>query len=449
MAAGKKHLNLALIGHIDCGKSTLNGNLLYHCSTDLIQREKWKKEFEGDQGKYRFSFSCVGVKILTSREMPPHTSYSCHEIETSSKFSFSLFDIPGHRDFIKNATTALSQCDIALLVISASNGEFEAGIRLDGQLRQHSILACTFGVKQVICCVNKMDAQSVNYSEDRFNIIVAEVSPILERSGFPSKNFSFIPISADKGANVFEKSSDMPWWKGATLLEALNDVQPPRIPLNMGPLRIPVDDVFHVAGVGTVVTGCIATGSLKPGMSLTFAPPMLSTEVKSIEMHHRNLGTAGPGDNIGINLKGISTQEIRRGFVIGDSENPPSPVEEFVALIVNLSRNHPYGLRVGYTPVLDCHTAHVPCKFVEFKEKRDRRSGKTIELEPKVIKKGEMVLVRLVPFKPLCVETFKDCPRLGRFSLRDSQKLVGVGAIQTVLRKRAKATTKSAVRIKK
>jgi elongation factor 1-alpha len=290
----------------------------------------------------------------------------------------------------------------------------------------------------MICCVNKMDDKSVNFSEDRYKEIQNEVSGFLKKIGYNPEKIPFIPISGWNGDNMLEKSPNMPWWKGPTLLEALDAIVPPKRPMDK-PLRIPLQDVYKIGGIGTVPVGRVETGILKPGMVVTFAPPMITTEVKSVEMHHEALKQAVPGDNVGFNIKNVSVKEIRRGNVAGDSKNdPPSGVEDFTAQVIVL--NHPGEIRAGYTPVLDCHTAHIACRFADLQEKIDRRSGKSMEETPKSIKTGDAAIVRLTPTKPLCVETFKDYAPLGRFAVRDMRQTVAVGVIKGVTKKDASAS---------
>jgi elongation factor 1-alpha len=295
-----------------------------------------------------------------------------------------------------------------------------------------------------------MDDKSVNYSEARYNEIKNEVCGFLKKIGYNPEKIPFIPISGWNGDNMLEKSPNMGWYKGSTLLEALDAIIPPKRPVDK-PLRVPLQDVYKIGGIGTVPVGRVETGILKPGMVVTFAPPMITTEVKSVEMHHESLKQAVPGDNVGFNIKNVSVKEIRRGNVAGDSKNdPPAGSEDFTAQVIVL--NHPGEIRAGYTPVLDCHTAHIACKFLELQQKIDRRSGKAMEENPKAVKTGDACIVKLTPTKPLCVETFKDYAPLGRFAVRDMRQTVAVGVIKAVTKKDASAggkVTKSAAKASK
>jgi elongation factor 1-alpha len=278
---------------------------------------------------------------------------------------------------------------------------------------------------------------NVNWAENRYNEIQREVSGYLKKVGYNPKNIPFVPISGFHGDNMVDRTDKMPWYKGPTLLEALDDIKPPKRPMDK-PLRVPLQDVYKIGGIGTVPVGRVETGVLKPGMVVTFAPVNVTTEVKSVEMHHEALPEAVPGDNVGFNVKNVSIKDIRRGNVAGDSKkDPPQETEDFTAQVIIL--NHPGQIHAGYAPVLDCHTAHIACKFKELLEKVDRRSGKKMEDNPKAVKSGDAAMVLLIPSKPLCVETFTDYPPLGRFAVRDMRQTVAVGVIKAVTRKDPKA----------
>jgi elongation factor 1-alpha len=394
-------------------------------------------------------------KLKAERERGITIDISLWKFETA-KYYVTIIDAPGHRDFIKNMITGTSQADCAVLVVAAGTGEFEAGISKNGQTREHALLAYTLGVKQMIVAINKMDTTEPPYSEKRFDEIKTEVSNYIKKIGYQSQGVPFVPISGWHGDNMVEPSDKMPWYKGwsverkdgnasgKTLLEALDSILPPSRPTDK-PLRLPLQDVYKIGGIGTVPVGRVETGVLKPNMVVGFAPSNLQTEVKSIEMHHEALEEAGPGDNVGFNVKNISVKELRRGFVASDVKNDPAQeTANFVAQVIVL--NHPGQIGAGYAPVLDCHTAHIACKFAELIEKVDRRSGKTIEEAPKFLKSGEAAMVKMIPSKPMCVEKFSDYPPLGRFAVRDMRQTVAVGVIKDVEKKAAASgkVTKSA-----
>jgi len=371
-------------------------------------------------------------KLKAERERGITIDISLWKFE-SPKYYFTIIDAPGHRDFIKNMITGTSQADVALLMIASPQGEFEAGIAKEGQTREHALLAFTLGVKQMIVCVNKMDEKTVNFSKDRFEEIKKEMTEYLKKVGYNPDKIPFVPISGWQGDNMIEKSPNLKWYDGPTLLEALDCIVPPKRPTDK-PLRLPLQDVYKIGGIGTVPVGRVETGILKPGMTVTFAPGGASSEVKSVEMHHEQLVEAIPGDNVGFNVKGLSTKDIRRGNVAGDSkQDPPKECVDFFAQVIIL--NHPGQIAAGYCPVLDCHTAHIACKFHELKSKVDRRTGTVLEEEPKAVKTGDAAMVTLIPSKPMCVEVFSEYPPLGRFAVRDMKQTVAVGVIKSVNKK--------------
>jgi len=431
MGKDKVHINIVVIGHVDAGKSTTTGHLIYKCGgIDKRAIEKFEKE-AAQMGKGSFKYAWVLDKLKAERERGITIDIALWKFETK-KYQFTIIDAPGHRDFIKNMITGTSQADVAMLVIASGTGEFEAGISKTGQTREHALLAYTLGVKQMIVAINKMDDKSVNFSEARYNEIKEETSRFLKKTGYKPETIPFIPISGWNGDNMIEKSPNMPWWTGPTLLEALDSVTPPKRPTDK-PLRVPLQDVYKIGGIGTVPVGRVETGIMKPGMTVIFAPVALTTEVKSIEMHHESVPEAIPGDNIGFNIKNISVKQIKRGNVCGDTKNdPPSGVSSFQAQVIIM--NHPGEIRAGYTPVLDCHTAHIACKFAEILNKVDRRTGKQKQDNPESVKNGDSAVINLIPTKPFCVESYKEYPPLGRFAVRDMRSTVAVGVIQSTVR---------------
>jgi len=447
-AQDKIHINIVVIGHVDSGKSTTTGHLIYKCGgIDKRTIEKFEKE-AAESGKGSFKYAWVMDKLKAERERGITIDIALWKFETE-KYYVTIIDAPGHRDFIKNMITGTSQADCAVLICASSTGEFEAGISKNGQTREHAILAYTLGVKQMIVGVNKMDNTEPPYSEARFTEIKKEVSNFLKKAGYNPKTVAFVPISGWVGDNMIEASANMGWYKGweitreipgqkgkeetkegKTLLQALDVIIPPTRPTDK-PLRLPLQDVYKIGGIGTVPVGRVETGVIKPGMVVNFSPSNVTTEVKSVEMHHESLPEAVPGDNVGFNVKNVSVKEIRRGNVCSDSKNDPAKAaKNFVAQTIVL--NHPGEIHNGYSPVLDCHTAHIACKFEELKTKIDRRSGKVLEEYPKMVKSGDAAMVRMVPSKPMCVEPFAQYPPLGRFAVRDMRQTVAVGVIKEV-----------------
>lgn len=436
MGKEKKHVNLVVIGHVDSGKSTSTGHLIYKCGgIDKRTIEKFEKEAE-EMGKASFKYAWVLDKLKAERERGITIDIALWKFESEASV-FTIIDAPGHRDFIKNMITGTSQADVAILMIASPGGEFEAGWSKEGQTREHALLAFTMGVKQMICCCNKMDAKGAEYKEERYNEIKNEVSAYLKQVGYKVETVPFIPISGWVGDNMLEPSTNMPWYKGPYLLQALDAIKPPKRPI-LKPLRLPLQDVYKISGIGTVPVGRVETGVIKPAMQVCFGPFGTTTEVKSVEMHHEQVPEAIPGDNVGFNVKGLSVKDIKRGFVASDAKNvPASDTEWFKAQVIVM--NHPGQIMNGYAPVLDCHTCHIACKFTEIENKMDKRTGKVTEEFPKSIKSGDAAIVRLTPSKPMVVEAFSEFPPLGRFAVRDMKQTVAVGVIKEVNKKETAA----------
>lgn len=432
MNKDKTRINVVVIGHVDAGKSTTTGHLIYMCGgIDKRVLDKLEKE-ANDANKGTFKYAWIMDKMKSSRERGITIDISLWQFETN-KNKVTIIDAPGHRDFIKNMITGTAQADCAILVVAATKGEFEAGISSEGQTREHLLLAYTLGVKQLIVCVNKMDADTVMYSKDRYDEIKTEMNGYLKKIGYNPEKVNFVPISGWSGENMIAKSEKMPWYNGPCLIEAIDLLEAPKRPTEK-PLRIPINDVYKIEGFGTVAVGRVETGVLKKKANIVFAPGNLRSEVKSIEAHHEQIEFANPGENVGFNVK-LKANDIKRGFVAGDAVvDPPKEVEEFLSQIVVL--NHPGTIKKGYSPIVDCHTSHIACKFEELRAKIDRRNGAIKEENPNSIANGDSALVLMKPLKPLCCETFSEYPPLGRFAVRDMKCTVAVGVIKEIKRKK-------------
>ena len=442
MPKEKDKINLVVIGHVDSGKSTSTGHLIYKCGgIDERTIAKFEKE-AAETGKASFKYAWVLDKLKAERERGITIDIALWKFQ-SDKRVFTIIDAPGHRDFIKNMITGTSQADAAVLMIASDVGGFEAGFSKDGQTREHALLAQTMGVKQMIVAVNKMDDTSVNYSQARYDEIKGELTIYLKKVGYNVANIPFIPISGWVGDNMIESSENMSWYSGPTLLAALDALRPPKRPTEK-PLRLPLQDVYKIGGIGTVPVGRVETGAIKAGMVVTFGPMNTTTEVKSVEMHHEQVEQALPGDNVGFNVKNLSVKDIKRGYVASDSKNDPcTDTDMFVAQVIVF--NHPGQIQNGYTPVLDCHTCHIACKFAKLRSKVDKRTGAVTEDEPQNIKSQDAAMVELVPTKPMVVETFATYAPLGRFAVRDMRQTVAVGVIKEITRKQQTGkTTKAA-----
>lgn len=414
MADDKPHMNLAVVGHIDHGKSTTVGRLLFETGAvppHII--ESYRKEAE-TKGKGSFEFAWVMDSLKEERERGI-TIDIAHKRFDTDKYYFTVVDCPGHRDFVKNMITGASQADAALLVVAAPDGVME-------QTKEHVFLARTLGINQLIIGVNKMDV--VKYDEERFNEVKEQLSQLIKMVGYKPEDTKFIPMSAFAGDNVGELSENTPWYKGPTVLAALNALIEPEKPTNL-PLRLPIQDVYSISGIGTVPVGRIETGVMKKGMKVSFMPSNKAGEVKTIEMHHEEIPQAVPGDNVGFNVRGIGKGDIRRGDVCGPVDAPPTVADEFVAQIVVL--HHPSALTVGYTPVFHSHTAQIACTFIELQKKLDPRTGQVKEENPAYLKTGDAAIVKIKPTRPLAIENVKEIPQLGRFAVRDMGSTIAAG----------------------
>ncbi|MCX8197127.1 MAG: translation elongation factor EF-1 subunit alpha [Candidatus Micrarchaeota archaeon] len=422
MMAEKEHLNLIFIGHVDHGKSTTVGRILYETGALSEQQLRKLKEEAEKLGKATFEFAFTMDTLKEERERGVTIDLSHKEFHTQ-KYYFTIIDAPGHRDFVKNMITGASQADAAVLVCSAKEG-------VQAQTKEHAFLAKVLGVNQLIVAINKMDA--VNFDRLKFEETKMALSNLLKNIGYKIENIPFIPISGYVGSNIKERSKDMPWYSGPTLLEAFDKLVPPVKPIDK-PLRLPIQDVFSITGHGTVPVGRVETGVLKVNDTVIFMPSGAKGEVKSIEMHHQPLQQAIPGDNIGFNVKNVDKKDIKRGEVVGPVNNPPKVAAEFTAQIVVL--DHPTAIGKGYTPVFHIHTAQVACTITDILEKKDPKTGQVLQKNPDFIKSGDVAVVKVKPLKPVVVEKFQDFPPLGRFAIRDMGQTVAAGVVLDVVPK--------------
>jgi elongation factor 1-alpha len=419
----KPHLNLVTIGHVDHGKSTIVGRLLFE--TGAIREDELKKlkdlaaEFKIEGAE--FAYIVDREKEERVRGM---TIDIMHRPFETSKYFFTIIDCPGHRDFVKNMITGASQADAAILVISARPGE---GVQ--EQTKEHAYLARVLGIQQLIVVITKMDL--VNWDQKRFEELKNEAINLLKPLGFNVDKIPFIPVSGQFGDNLLKRSTNMPWYKGPILVEALDALEVPKRPVEK-PLRIPIQDVYSITGVGTVPVGKVETGVLRVGDTVVFEPSGVKGEVKSIEIHHKSIPEAKPGDNIGFNVRGVSKAEIKRGDVAGHPDNPPTVAKEFIAQIVVLQ--HPTVITAGYTPVFHCHTASIACRIEELIAKIDPRTGAVIQDHPDFLKNGDVARVRVVPTKPMVIEKQADFPELARFAIRDMGITVAAGVCLDVVK---------------
>jgi elongation factor 1-alpha len=420
--AAKEHMNLVFIGHVDHGKSTTVGRILFETGALSEQELKKLREEAERLGKATFEFAFAMDVSKEERERGVTIDIAHKEFQTP-KYYFTIIDAPGHRDFVKNMITGASQADAAVLVVSAKDG-------IQPQTREHAFLAKVLGINQMIVAINKMDA--VGYDRVKYEDLKNQIATFLKNIGFKPEAVQFVPISAYEGENISKKPAKMEWWTGTTLVAAFDNLQVPQ-KLTDKPLRLPVQDVFSITGFGTVPVGRVETGVMKPGDKVIFMPSNVTAEVKSIEMHHQQLPEAKPGDNVGFNVKGVEKTQISRGDVVGPVNNPPTVVDTFTAQIVVLQ--HPTAIAVNYTPVFHAHTTQFAGRFEEIIEKKDPKTGQTLQKNPDFIKAGDVAIVKIRPLKNVSLEKYSEFPPLGRFAIRDMGQTVAAGVVLDIQKK--------------
>jgi len=468
---GKKHIGIVIVGHVDAGKSTTTGRLLFELG-GLSEREleKLKKE-ASELGKDSFLFAFFLDRSKDERARGVTIVCTTKEFFTDS-YHYTIIDAPGHRDFIKNMISGASQADVALLMVPANKGGFETSIakgnhkkgEIQGQTRQHARLCHLLGIEQLIVGINKMDDNSVNWSEDRYNEIQTEVDKMLTKIGYKTKKIPFIPMAGFLGDNLTKKSEKMPWYKGFevktkkatatgfTLIDALDKVISPPKRTEDKPFRMPVSGVYKIKGVGDVITGRVEQGSINPGVNVRFYPTNVTGKAFSIEMHHKNVDLAHSGDNVGVNIKGLSKDNMPH---VGDvmciddpklDPEPPKAAKEFTALV--FVQDHPGQLKAaipdtknkeelkgGFTPSVHIRTAKAPCQLLLIKWKIGKATNNQKVEKPLYIEAGDQAEVVFRPSLPIVVQTFDECKPLGRIAAMDSNSLIMLGKVTEVVYK--------------
>ena len=422
MSEDKPHQNLAVIGHVDHGKSTLVGRLLFETGNVPEHVIEQYREEAQEKGKGGFEFAYVMDNLAEERERGVTIDIAHQEFDTD-KYYFTIVDCPGHRDFVKNMITGASQADNAVLVVAADDG-------VQPQTQEHVFLARTLGINELIVVINKMDL--VDYDESRYNEVLSEVKDLLGQVQFNTEDASFIPASAFEGDNIESASDNTPWYDGPTILEALNNLDETQPPTD-APLRLPIQDVYTISGIGTVPVGRVETGQLKAGMNVSFQPSDVGGEVKTVEMHHEEVPEANPGDNVGFNVRGVGKDDIRRGDVCGPADDPPTVADTFTAQVVVMQ--HPSVITAGYTPVFHAHTAQVACTIESIDQKINPASGEVEEENPDFIKSGDAAVITVRPQKPLSIEPSSEIPELGSFAVRDMGQTIAAGRVLDVTEK--------------
>ena len=413
--AEKPHINIMTAGHVDHGKSTLIGRLLFDSGSLDEQEMRKLKEKAKEMKKETFEFAFVMDTLKEERERGV-TIDLMYKGFTTNKYYFTIIDVPGHRDFVKNMITGASQADAAILIVSAKDG-------IQDQTKEHLYLSKVLGINQMIVAINKMDA--VGYEEAKFKAVKEDVSKLLMQLGHKPDSIPFIPLSAYHGDNVVKKSTNMDWYKGPTLVEAMDQHIKPPEKLTNKPLRLPIQDIYSITGVGAVPVGRVETGSLKVGDKIVFMPSGAEAEVKSIEMHHKQMDEAEPGSNIGFNVRGVGKGDVHKGDIAGHLDNPPAVAKSFTGQIIVLQ--HPTVITKGYTPVFHIGTGHVAGKITELVKKIDPKTGAVIKEHPDMLKPGDAAVIKVEPAHPIAIEKQSDFPQLAKFAIRDMGKTIAAG----------------------
>ncbi|XP_057416669.1 uncharacterized protein LOC130711182 isoform X1 [Lotus japonicus] len=427
-AMKKRHLNVVFIGHVDAGKSTTGGQILF-LSGQVDERTIQKYEKEA-KDKSRESWYMAYIMDTNEEERVKGKTVEVgrahFETETSR---FTILDAPGHKSYVPNMISGASQADIGVLVISARKGEFETGYEKGGQTREHVQLAKTLGVAKLLVVVNKMDDPTVNWSKERYDEIESKMIPFLKQSGYNvKKDVLFLPISGLMGSNLKTRldKSTCPWFNGPCLFEALDSIEgPPRDP--KGPFRMPIIDKFK--DMGTVVMGKVESGSIREGDSLLVMPNKVQVKVVAVFIDEERVKRAEPGENLRVRVSGIEEEDILSGFVLSSVAKPIPSVTEFVAQLVILELLDNAIFTAGYKAVLHIHSVVEECEIVELLHQIDPKTKKSMKKKVLFVKNGAVVLCRVQVNSMICIEKFSDFPQLGRFTLRTEGKTVAVGKV--------------------
>lgn len=425
----KQHLNVVFIGHVDAGKSTIGGQILY--LTDMVDERTIQKYEKEAKDKNRESWYMAYIMDTNEEERAKGITVEVGRahFETAER-RFTILDAPGHKNFVPNMISGASQADVGVLVISARKGEFETGFERGGQTREHAQLAKTLGVSKLLVVVNKMDDPSVEWAKERFDEIEKKMVPFLKSCGYNiKKDVLFLPISGLLGYNMKERmpKTVCSWWDGPCFFEALDKIETPtRDP--MAPFRMPLIDKFK--DMGTVVMGKIESGTVRRGDSLILMPNKARVKVVTILRDADEVRTAKPGENLRIRLSGVEEEDILPGFVLSSIERPISSVVEFDAQLQILELlDHKAIFTAGYKAVLHIHSVVEECEVTELLQQIDPKTKKPIKKKLLFVKGGAIVVVRIQVNDIICVERFEDFPQLGRFTLRDEGKTVAIGKV--------------------
>jgi len=460
MSGEKKHVSIVICGHVDAGKSTTTGRLIFELG-GINERDLEKLKAEADAlGKSSFAFAFYMDKSKEERARGVTIACTTKEFFTPN-YHYTVIDAPGHRDFIKNMISGASQADVALLMVP-SDGNFTAAIAkgnhkqgiVQGQTRQHARLINLLGVKQLIVGVNKMDCDVAKYSKARYTEVRDEMTNMLQKVGwkkaFIKHRTPVLPISGWIGDNLLTKSDKMPWWKGQdiklskketlhvdTLLDCLDKmVKTPARPRDQ-PLRMPCNGVYKIKGVGDVITGRVEQGFVEPGKETIFLPTHTSSKpcmgkVFTVEMHHKSVKDAGPGDNVGLNMKGLDKGNMPRvgDVMIYKGDESLKANKNFTAQVQVL--DHPGQLKKGYSPIAFIRTGRSACKIADISWKIGKETGGKKAPNPPFLKANEMGQVIFEPQQPFVADAFKNCDGLGRVAIMEGATVVMLGKINAV-----------------
>ena len=425
----KSHLNLVFVGHVDAGKSTMGGNLLY--LTGMVDKrtlEKYERDAK-EIGRDSWYLSWALDSTQQERDKGKTVEVGRAYFETSKR-RYTLLDAPGHKSYVPNMIGGAAQADVAILVISARRGEFETGFERGGQTREHAVLVKTAGVQRLIVVVNKMDDPSVGWDKERFDEIVSKLSPFLRASGFnPKTDVIFIPVSAFSGANLKETSSDCSWYEGPPLLTYLDDLELGDRKMSAS-LKMPVSEKY--ADMGTYVVGKLESGKMKKGDALMLMPNKTTVEVLAIFNEvDEEVPAAVSGDNVRVKLKGVELDEVQAGFVLTDPKDPVHVVRRFEAQLAILE--HRNIICAGYSAVMHAHSLNEEVNLTALLHYYDKKTGRKSRRGPQFAKKGMKIIALIETTAPVCLERFRDYAQLGRFTLRDEGKTVAIGKVTKLL----------------
>ncbi|KAI8970711.1 P-loop containing nucleoside triphosphate hydrolase protein [Pilobolus umbonatus] len=426
---GKEHVNVVFMGHVDAGKSTMGGNILY--LTGMVDKrtlEKYEKEAK-EAGRESWYLSWA-LDTNTEERAKGKTVETGRAYFETDKRKYTILDAPGHKNFVPSMIQGASQADIGVLVISARKGEFETGFERGGQTREHTMLAKTSGINKLVIAVNKMDDPTVKWDKARYDEIVSKLSPFLKATGFnPKTDVHFMPVSGFTGANLKERSKDCSFYSGPSLLEYLDDSKMIDRKLN-APLMIPISEKYK--DMGTIVVGKVESGHIKKGQSILLMPNKQMTEITAIYNETEDeVDHAMCGDNIRLRLKGVEEEDVHPGFVLCGKKNPVKTCTAFEAQLAIIE--HKNIISAGYTAVLHVHSASEEITLAALLHSIDKKTGKRSKRPPPFVKQGQKVIARIETAGPICVETFARYPQLGRFTLRDEGKTVAIGKITKII----------------